>query len=38
VGRSKRRPDLAWVARENLRTRRLARLDPAWVARLLERL
>jgi hypothetical protein len=30
--------DLAWVARENLRKRRLQRLDPGWVARLLERL
>jgi hypothetical protein len=30
--------DLAWVARENLRKRRLQRLDPDWVARLVERL
>jgi hypothetical protein len=30
--------DLAWVARKNLRKRRLQRLDPVWVARLLERL
>jgi hypothetical protein len=30
--------DLAWVARENLRKRRLERLDPGWVSRLLERL
>jgi hypothetical protein len=30
--------DLAWVARENLRKRRLQRLDPGWVVRLLERL
>jgi hypothetical protein len=30
--------DLAWVARENLRKRRLQRLDPGWVARLVERL
>ena len=30
--------DLAWVARENLRKRRLERLDRAWVTRLLERL
>jgi hypothetical protein len=30
--------DLAWVARENLRKRRLERIDPGWVARLLERL
>jgi hypothetical protein len=30
--------DLAWVARENLRKRRLERLDPGWVTRLLERL
>ena len=30
--------DLAWVARENLRKRRLQRLDPAWVERLLQRL
>ena len=26
--------DLAWLARENLRKRRLERLDPAWVARM----
>jgi hypothetical protein len=30
--------DLAWVARENLRKRRLERIDPGWVALLLERL
>ena len=30
--------DLAWLARENLRKRRLERLDPAWVARMRERL
>ena len=30
--------DLAWVARENLRKRRLQRLDSAWVTRLVERL
>jgi hypothetical protein len=30
--------DLAWVARANLRKRRLERLDPRWVARLLKRL
>jgi hypothetical protein len=30
--------DLAWVARENLRKRRLERLDRGWIARLLERL
>jgi hypothetical protein len=30
--------DLTWVVRENLRKRRLDRLDPGWVARLLERL
>jgi hypothetical protein len=30
--------DLAWVARENLRKRRLERLDPGWVTRLRDRL
>ena len=30
--------DLAWVARANLRKRRLERLDPRWVARMLKRL
>jgi hypothetical protein len=30
--------DLAWVARANLRKRRLERLDLGWVTRLLERL
>jgi hypothetical protein len=30
--------DLAWVARENLRKRRLERLNRGWIARLLERL
>jgi hypothetical protein len=30
--------DLTWVVRENLRKRRLERLDPAWVARMRERL
>jgi hypothetical protein len=30
--------DLAWLVRENLRTRRLERLDPEWTSRLLERL
>jgi hypothetical protein len=30
--------DLAWMVRENLRKRRLERLDPAWVTRVRERL
>jgi hypothetical protein len=30
--------DLGWIVRENLRKRRLERVDPAWVARLVERL
>lgn len=30
--------DLAWMARENLRKRRLERLNRGWIARLLERL
>ena len=30
--------DLAWLVRENLRKRRLERLDPEWASRLLERL
>jgi hypothetical protein len=30
--------DLAWMVRENLRKRRLERLDPAWVTRMRERL
>ena len=30
--------DLAWMVRENLRKRRLERLDPAWVTRVRGRL
>ena len=30
--------DLAWLVRENLRKRRLERLDPEWASKLLERL
>jgi hypothetical protein len=30
--------DLVWVARENLRKRRLERVDPEWAARLLARI
>jgi len=30
--------DLAWVVRENLHKRRLERIDPSWVARMLGRL
>jgi hypothetical protein len=30
--------DLRWIARENLRKRRLERVDPAWVAALADRL
>ncbi|NLE77898.1 MAG: hypothetical protein GX605_14255 [Chloroflexi bacterium] len=30
--------DIRWIMRENLRKNRLARLDPAWVARCQERL
>jgi hypothetical protein len=31
-------PDVRWIARENLRRRRLSRLDPSWAARMSARL